>query len=329
MPLPPLPTNKSDTWEMGPAFEKKGYIASVSAHAGRVLVGGAGLYQLRAGDQNWQWRELPPTIGGVWKVAQEPRAPFRQAVSSELGVAVFLGKEGGGRIAHVRPVDREVSVTNLVWGRHGQRFVLYVLWSNGEVVRLDPESGTRETLDLSAAVALAADSYGVVALLTGEGPKVYVTDDGEKFLFRRLEVTQEWLDALPPDEPSHLAVAGKAVALSLGWSGAFVSRDVDALPFVKSEPLACAGPLVFEGTSADAALFGAVYTEALTAIVRVDASGRAVRVGDLLVESGPASPFDEIAWDAARRRLFAVHRQAGLVVATAPDAKGKKLVAPN
>src|SRR5208282_2114648 len=86
MPLPPLPTNKSDTWDMGPAFEKKGRIASVSAHAGRVLVGGEDLYQLKAGDQNWQWRELPDSIGGVSKVAQEPRAPFRQAVSSGPGV---------------------------------------------------------------------------------------------------------------------------------------------------------------------------------------------------------------------------------------------------
>jgi hypothetical protein len=314
---------------MGPAFEKKGRIASVSAHAGRVLVGGEDLYQLKAGDQNWQWRELPDSIGGVSKVAQEPRAPFRQAVSSGLGVAVFLGKEGGGRIGHTRPVDREVYAENLAWGRHGKRFLLYIHWSNGEVVRLDPEMGKHETLDLPPVVALAGDSYGVVAMFVAEGPVVYVTDTGERFQFRRLEVTQDWLDTLDRDDPVHLAVAGKAVALSLGWSGAFVSRDVDTLPFVKCEPLESAGPLVFEGTSADAALFGAVWTEALTAVVRVDASGRAMRIGDVLVERGPAEPIDELAWDASRRRLFAVHRGAGLVVATAPDAKGGKLVAPN
>jgi hypothetical protein len=45
--------------------------------------------------------------------------------------------------------------------------------------------------------------------------------------------------------------------------------------------------------------------------------------------SGRAFPFDELAWDATRHRLFAVHRQAGLVVVTAPDAKGGKLAPPN
>jgi len=44
---------------------------------------------------------------------------------------------------------------------------------------------------------------------------------------------------------------------------------------------------------------------------------------------GPAVPFDEIAWGASRRRVYAVHRQAELVVATAADAKGGKLAAPN
>jgi len=331
MALPPLPANKADTWEIGPAFDNEGSIMSVSASAGRVLVGGSELRRMRAGDQGWQKREVPARIGVVWKVAQEPRAPWRQAVASESGVAIFLGKEGDGRIAHIRPVAEHVYVTNLAWGRAGQKSVLFVLWDNGEVVRLVPEEGKQETLALPPMAALAADGSGSVAMLAWEELRVYVTDGSPRFLFRRIDFTQDWYETLPDpiEDPMHLAVAGKAVALSIGWTGAWVTRQLETMPFEKSEPLALAGALAFEGSSPDAALFGAVNDEAKTSVVRVDASGAAVRVGDLLVDQGRTYPFDEMAWDSTRRRLFAVHRQAGLVVATAPDAKGAKLAAPN
>jgi len=169
MALPPLPANKADTWEIGAAFENEGSIMSVSAGAGRVLVGGSELLRMRAGDQGWQKREVPARIGTVWKVAQEPRAPWRQAVASESGVAIFLGKEGDGRIAHIRPVAEDVYVTNLAWGRAGQKSVLFVLWDNGEVVRLVPEEGKQETLALPPMAALAADGAGSVAMLAWEG----------------------------------------------------------------------------------------------------------------------------------------------------------------
>jgi hypothetical protein len=331
MALPPLPANRADTWDIGTAFESEGSIMSVSAHAGRVLVGGRELRRMRAGDQGWQKRELPARIGMVWKVAQESRAPFRQAVASESGVAIFLGAEGDGRIAHIRPIAEGVYVTNLAWGRAGQKSVLFILWDNGEVVRLVPGEGKHETLALPPMTALAADGAGWVALLAWEEMRVYVTDGGPRFWFRRIDFTREWYDALPPaiEDPMHLAVAGRAVALSIGWSGAWVTRELETMPFEKIEPLAAAGALAFEGSSPDAALFGAVNDEAKTSVVRVDAYGRAVRLGDMLIDHGRAYPFDEIAWDATRRRLFAVHRQAGLVVATAPDAKGAKLAAPN
>jgi len=331
MTLPPLPSRTADAWEMGPAFDKTGSIFSVSAHAGRVLVGGHKLHRLRAGDQSWQQRDLPPKVGMAWNAAQEPWAPWRQAVASEEGVAIFLGKEGDGRIAHVRPKGRDTYVTNLAWGRVGQRSALFVLWDNGEVVRLFPEKGEQDILALPPIAALAGDGNGSVGMLAWEELTVYVTDGSQKARFRRIEFTKDWYDALPEtiDSPFHLAVAGKAVALSVGWEGAFVTRDIETKPFEKCEPLSLAGALCFEGPSSDAALYGSVNTESLTSIVRVDASGHAVRLGDLLPPRGAAVPFDEIAWDASRRRVYAVHRQAGLVVATAADAKGGKLAAPN
>jgi len=331
MPLPPLPTRVADAWEMGPAFEKTGSIWSVSAHAGRVLVGGSGLHRLRAGDQRWQYRELPDGVAFVRKAAQEPWAPWRQAVATDEGVAIFVGKEGEGRVAHVRPADESTYVTNLAWGRVGERSALFVLWEDGEVARLYPEEGDQDVLDLPPMAALASDSNGFVAMLAWDELSVFVSDGSEKLQFRRIEFPKDWYEALPDqlEDPFHLAVAGKAVALSIGWEGAFVTRDIETMPFEKCEPLAHAGALAFEGSSPDSALFGAVVTDAFASIVRVDASGNAVRLGDLRPEQGRAFPFDELAWDATRRRLFAVHRQAGLVVATAPDAKGGKLAAPN
>ena len=249
MTLPPLPSRIADAWDMGPAFDKTGPIFSVSAHAGRVLVGGAGLHRLRAGDQSWQQRELPPRISLVWNAAQE-------AVASEEGVAIFLGKEGDGRIAHIRPAARDATVTNLAWGRVGQRSALLVLWDNGEVIRLYPEKGEQDALELPPMAALAGDGNGSVAMLAWEELTVYVTDGSQRAQFRRIEFPKDWYDALPEtiDSPFHLAVAGKAVALSVGWEGAFLTRDLESMPFVKCEPLSLAGALCFDGSSPDAAL---------------------------------------------------------------------------
>ena len=332
MPLPPLPTHQADTWEMGPAFEKTGSILSVSAHAGRVFAGGTELRRQRAGDQGWQRRGMPPEVGVAWKVAQEPAAPWRQAMSHEEGVTIFLGKEGTGRIARVLPARRDVYVTNLAWGRLGKRWVLYVLWDDGEVVYMDPDAATTEVLGpLPPMAALAGDGAGSIAMLAWEQTRVYVSDGSPQIVYRPIELERGWYEALPAmiEAPMHLAVAGKAVALSVGWEGAFLTRDVVNTPFSKCEPLSLAGALAFGGASADAPLFGAVHNEALSSIVRVDATGQAMRIGDLLPDKGAALPFDEIAWDTSRRSLFAVHRQGGLVVARAPDAKGARLAAPN
>ncbi len=195
-----------------------------------------------------------------------------------------------------------------------------------------PDTGAGHDLELPPMTALAYDDTGTIAMLSLEnGGRVYVTKDGEHYEYRGLDFTKEWYDALPDewDFPIHIAVAGKAVAWSFGWHGAFVSRDFPDKPFERCEPLAHAGALAFEGNAANAALFGAVSAEGCSSIVRVDASGKAVRVGDLMVDGQKAVPFDELAWDASRKCLFAVHRQVGLVVAAAPDAKRGKLPAPS
>jgi len=330
--LPPLPTRTADAWELSPAFEKTDPIFSVSAHAGRVLVGGSlGLHRLRAGDLQWQHRDLPGGVSSAWKVALEPWAPWRAAVGCEEGLAIFLGPEGGGRIAHVRPKGERVDVRDIAWGRVGKRAVLYVVWENGELARLYPETQEQEVLDVPDVGALATDGSGSVAMFDWEQWRVFLADPQGNMRFRAPEFSKEWYESLPDpiDVPAHLAVAGRAVAFSIGWHGAFLSRDIDTEPLVRCEPLGLAGALAFEGRTSDAALLAAPDGESASSIVRVDASGHATRVGDMLPVSGAAVPFDQIAWDDSRKKLFCVHRQAGVVVATAPDAKDGKLAAPN
>ncbi len=328
MALPPLPSRKADAWDVGPAYEKSGPIFSVSARAGRVVVGSNELRLLRAGAHGWLRRDLPDGIGGLaWTAAQEPFAPWRQAVAGEEGVAILLSEKEGGRIAHIEPDEPDVHVTSMAWGRMGARSALYVLWSTGAVACLLPDESETQVLDLPPIVALASDDGGAVGMISWEAFRAYVTTDGASFTFRSLEFPKAWYDELPAtfDDPFHVAVSGKALAFSIGWRGTFVSRDVATSPFEPCGPLDHAGALAFEGTAPDAALFGATCTEELASIVRVDASGKAIRVGDIVPEGGVVVPLDEIAWDASRRRLFAVHRTAGLLVATAPDAKNGKL----
>lgn len=332
MTLPPLPTREADTWGIHVAFEKTTPIFSVSARAGRVLVGGGKMYQLKAATQGWLNRELPDGVSMIWNVAQEPRAPWRQAVASEEGVAILLGADGSGtRIAHIRPAEEEEYVEDLAWGLVGDRSALFVRWTSGAVATLFPDTGNGDTLDLPPIAGLATDDNGAVAMICWDELRAYVSHDGQKLNFRSLEFPEDWYEKLPAefDDPFHVAVAGQAVAFSIGWRGAFVSRDLAKEPFVKCEPLSLAGALAFEGPSPDAALYGALAGDAFSSVVRVDATGNAVRIADLLPEHGTAVPFDEIAWDPSRRSLYCVHRQAGLVTVTAPEAKRGKLALPS
>ena len=330
MKLPPLPRRMADAWDLGFAEGLRGRVNSVSAHAGRVVVGGENVHQIDAGAENWLGRPRPDGVGEVWFVAQEPWSPFRRAILSDEGIAIYMSNKPGGRIAHVAG-GKTLDASGLVWGRLRKKSAVLALWDTGEVGFFIPEEEFGANLDLPPMVALASDGEGTVAMLSLDPLQVWVTRDGERYTHSSLDAPEDWWDALPAefDFPFHLAVAGKAVAYSFGQHGAFVCRDVAKQPFVKCEPLSLAGALAFEGSSPDAALFGATATDAFSSIVRVDVSGNAVRVGDLRATPGPAVPFSEMAWDGSRRMLFAVHPEVGLAVATAPDAKGGKLRAPN
>src|SRR5262249_13826778 len=126
-------------------------------------------------------------------------------------------------------------------------------------------------------------------------------------------------------EHVHLAVADMAVAFAVEGDGVFVSRGQDE-PFARCEPLAGAGPVEFEGSSSDAALFGTTHAAGFVSIIRVDQEGAAVRIADFGSDAGPRPDLTALSWDATRKTLWGASPQMGLISCAAPSAKGKKKV---
>lgn len=321
MSRPRLPARAGDAWDCGFLFDSARDVRSVSCRGGIVVAGGDEMYLLRPGAEKMASRSPPLDIGPIRVVAAEPRAPWRYAVASDELVAVFYKNKQGDQILRLRCNPPGPAATHLAWGRIGGASTLYVRWDDGAILRVAPDMSGGEALDIPAMDAIAADQTGNLALISFEPgeARAYVTRDGEALAFRPLPdgLTVE------PEQRVYLAVADAAVAFSIGDGGAFVSRGKEA-PFVASEPLAQAGPLEFEGSSSDAALFGAANDAKGISFLRVDPDGDALLIAELGSDDGPAPELVGLGWDASRRVLWGVSPHMGLVTCTAPSAKGSK-----
>jgi hypothetical protein len=320
--LPRLPTRTGDTWECSFLYDSARDVRAVSCRGGLVVAGGAELHLLRPGAQNMASRPPPLDIGPILVAAAEPRAPFRYAVASEELVAVFYRTKAGDQLMRLRCPQSGASATHLAWGRAEGSITLYIRWDDGAVVRLQQDMAGLETLELPPMDAIAADHEGVLAMASfaPPAPRAYVALNDEAFEFRPLPSDYSF----EPSQRLYLAVADRAVAFAVEGGGAFVSRASGA-PFVRSEPLATAGPLAFEGVSSDAALFGATHLEGVASIIRVDREGAAVRIADFGSDDGPPPRLADLSWDASRDMVWGASPEMGLVTCTAPSAKrGKK-----
>lgn len=295
----------------------------MSSRGGLVVAGGPELHLLRPGDQRMASRAPPLDIGPIQAVAAEPRAPWRYAVASADMVAVFHRSPEGDQILRLRCTPPGPRATHLAWGRAGGESALYVRWDDGGVSRMKQDLSGVDTTDLPPMDAIAADNAGVLAMLSlaGPTPLAYVTRDGENLEYRTVRLG----DQPPPSGPRHayLAVADTAVAVAVDHGGVYVSRTPDA-EFVACAPLALAGPIEFDGITADAGLFGAAHLAAYTSIVHVTAEGEALRVADFETESGPAPRITGLGWDASRDMLWGASPQMGLVTCTAPGKRRAK-----
>jgi hypothetical protein len=315
---PSLPSRPEDTWEGGFVLDRVQKVLSVSGPGGLVLGGGEHLYMLRPGAQRWMRREPMTELGRVLAVAAEPRHPWRYAVSSEKGLTVY-GLPNDQKLTLTAP-DDDPPATHLGWGTFEEQSVLYLRWADGTAGRLRLDLGQVESLELLPMDALATDASGSVAVvsLQGDTPHALFTQDGIRFEERPAVRAPQNLAG-----PVHLAVAGAAVAYAIeGW-GTYVSRGLDD-DFLPVEALAPGGALAFQGTDPASPLFGAVWTQAHGAILRVDAGGDVQRIGETSGTGVAAPRITSLAWDGSRSVLWSSSPDAGILRNEEPTAKGEK-----
>ncbi len=319
MAKPHLPSRPSDVWEGGFLFDAPSYVSSVCARGGLVAAGGTELYLLRPGAEHVLTRPPPLDIGQVNVTAVEPRGSRRYAFATDDMIAVFFKNNQGDQILRLRPSEPGRLVTHLAWGGAKGQSALYIRWDDSGVTRLRPDMSDMDDLEVPPMDAVASDETGNVAMVSLDGdPRVYVTQDGEKLHARALGY------AFEEYEHVYLAVAGMAVAVAVDNEGAFLSRKQDE-PLTPCEALAGVGPVEFEGTSSDSALFGAALEPTMSAIIRVDREGAAMRVAEIGNDDGVPPQITSLAWDASRRKLWGA-APVGLITSTPPGAKrGKKV----
>jgi hypothetical protein len=81
------------------------------------------------------------------------------------------------------------------------------------------------------------------------------------------------------------------------------------------------GPVAFQGTEDNAALFGVDEEEGAAGIVRMDSAGTALRIAEIHAAGGAGPRIERLAWDASRHTLWAAAGEASLLCSTAPGAK--------
>jgi hypothetical protein len=310
------PDHAGEMWEGGFLIDPPREVRSVSARGGLVIAGGEELYLLRPGAERLMNRLPPPDVGAVHVVAAEPRGQRRSAVASAEMIAFFFRTGDDEHVLRLRPPPPFPTATHLVWGGTSGASSLYIRWDDGSVARLSPDLSDIETLDIPSIEALAVDEAGIVAMISMDPEPLVFVSRGEDELLSRPFVA----DAPEAGGTLHLAVAGRAAAVSLPDGRVLVSRRHDE-PFAPCEALAGATALAFEGTGADAALFGAVSAEEIGWIGRVDVEGASTRIAELPVIAGAVAEIVSLAWDASRKTLWGASPQAGLFLGV---PKGKK-----
>lgn len=321
MSKPQLPHRAEDSWPTGAALDRPPSLRDVSGAGGLVLAGGAAMLMLRPGAKIWKQRPLLENMGPVLATAAEPKPPWRFAVASHGGITMFgLPKD---QILTLTAVSPDVEVTHMAWGAFGKERVLYLRWTGGLVGRVRLDEGRIEHLSTMPMDAIASDPNGVLAMVAVHGEAgdahALMTRDGIRFEERPVAVTPA-SDA--PEARVHLAVADAAIAYSVDGCGTHVSRGVDD-DFVACEGLPHGSPLAFQGSTADAALFGVNWTTIACAIDRVDNKGAARRIVEIGCDDARAPTITALQWDSTRHTLWVASPEAGLMKSEEPKGKAR------
>ncbi len=320
MKRPRLPSSPDETWDGGFVLSPVQPVRDVSGAGGMIFGGGDALVMLRPGGEQWKGRPAPEDLGPVLAVAVEQGPPWRYAVSSALGITLY-GLPNDQMLTLRAPDDAGSQATHMAWAAFGEERVLYLRWDDGGVARVRLDLGTIEDLAFLPMDAIASDVNGVLAMVSlGVGAAdahAIFTRDGVRF--------EERPAAFVPVDGArvHLAVADAAIAYAVEGKGAHVSRGIDD-DFAPVEVLAGAGPIAFHGSTADSALFGAVWSKDVCAIDRVDANGEVQRIAEIGANDAAAPRIAAMVWDRSRRALWAASPQAGILKSEEPRGKGKK-----
>jgi hypothetical protein len=319
MAPPRLLGRAEDRWESVFVLGSPQPVHDVSGAGGLIVGGGDALFMLRPGAETWKHRPPPEDLGPVVAVAAEPGPPWRYAIASRGGITVF--GLPGDQVLTLRADTPDLQATHLAWASFGKEKVLYLRWSDGTVGRLRMDLGTIEELQTMPMDAIASDANGVLAMVAVGGD---AADAHALFTHDGVRLEERPAIVVPGAERTrvHLAVADAAIAYAVeGW-GTRLSRGIDD-DFVPCAELSPGGPIAFHGTTADAALFGVLWSKAVCAIHRVDTQGAVQQVTEIESE-GDAPKISTLLWDRSRKALWAALPQVGIVRADEPRAKGDK-----
>ncbi len=315
-----LPDRDEETWKGGFILDPLQPVRHLSGAGGMVVGAGDVIFMLRPGAVGWQSRPPAEDLGPITAIAGEHRPPWRYAVASFGGITLYgLPRD---QILTLRSQDTDIQVSHLAWGAFGKESVLYIRFSDGGVGRVRLDLGNIEHLTLAPMDAIASDVLGALAMVSVRGtaePHALCSPDGIRFEERPALAVPADSDALV-----HVAVAGVAVAYAVDGAGAWLSRSVDE-DCAPCEGLGEGGPLAFQGNSPDAAVFGASWSKAMSAIQRVDAKGAVQRIAEIGSEGGETPRIAAMLWDRSRHVLWTAGPQLGLMKSEEPKGKsGKK-----
>jgi hypothetical protein len=104
------------------------------------------------------------------------------------------------------------------------------------------------------------------------------------------------------------------------WPGGFVFDEARYVAHVATGggTVVAAGN---QGCVGGAAVFGVTHEKGRSGILRIDAQGNAMRIGEIEGAEDPGPRIWGFAWDASRHTLWSAAGDAGLVHSTAPGAK--------
>lgn len=315
-PAPFIEHPPDDFWEWSAALDPVSPVRVVSALGGFVAAAGERLHMVRPGAQRVRSFDLPPDLAPT-AVAAEPWSPFRLGIAWPGHVAIFAGHRPIEPTVELGFADPKADATHIAWVRDETgESKLHLRRRSGEVSRLSV-AGSTQTLTTPNAAAITADADGVLAvlaLLPPEEAEAWILPPGAREWDVRILVNVPVGDDAE-DWHVYLSAHGKALAYSMDDVSADVSweENEDDSRHFETPPAVFQGPIAFQSGSV---IFAAYNVEGQVNVLRYVRGGGVTRVARFgLDDASEGTPVTVtgLAWDEARRTLWAASPELGLL----------------